>query len=46
MIKDVQVDTMDLIKWSLEKVSSETAMRCVRYALAYALSRMESVINK
>jgi transposase len=34
MIKDVQVDTKDMIRWSLEKVSSETAMRCVRYALA------------
>ena len=34
VISEVHVDTMDLIKWSLEKVSSETATRCVRYALA------------
>ena len=34
VISEVHVDTMDLIKWSLERVSSETAKRCVRYALA------------
>ena len=34
MIKDVHVDTKDLIRWSIERVSSETATRCVRYALA------------
>jgi hypothetical protein len=34
VISEVHVDTMDLIKWSLERVSSETATRCVRYALA------------
>ena len=34
MIKDVHVDTEELIRWSLETVSSETATRCVRYALA------------
>jgi len=30
MIKGVHVDTMDLIRWSLERVSSETETRCVR----------------
>ena len=34
VIKEVHVDTMDLIRWSMERVSSETATRCVRYALA------------
>jgi len=34
VISEVHVDTMDLIKWSLERVSSETATRFVRYALA------------
>ena len=34
VISEVHVDIMDLIKWSLERVSSETATRCVRYALA------------
>ena len=34
VISEVHVDTMDLIKWSLERVSSESATRCVRYALA------------
>ena len=35
VMKEVHVDTMDLIKRSLERVSRETATRCVRYALAY-----------
>jgi hypothetical protein len=34
VMKEVHVDTMDLIRWSMETVSSETATRCVRYALA------------
>ena len=34
VISEVHPDSKDLIKWSLERVSSETAMRCVRYALA------------
>ena len=34
MIKDVHVETKDLIRWSIERVSSETATRFVRYALA------------
>jgi len=32
VIKEVHVDTMELIKRSMKMVSSETAMRCVRYA--------------
>ena len=34
VISEVHVDTMDLIKLSLGTVRSETATRCVRYALA------------
>ena len=34
VIKEVHVDTMDLIRRSRKRVSSETATRCVRYALA------------
>jgi hypothetical protein len=34
VVKDVHVDTKDLIRWSMERVSGETATRCVRYALA------------
>ena len=34
VIKEVHLDTMDLIRWSMERVSSETATRFVRYALA------------
>ena len=34
VMKEVNVDTMDLIRRSMETVSSETATRCVRYALA------------
>jgi len=34
VISEVHADTKDLIKWSLERLSSETATRCVRYALA------------
>ena len=34
VVKEVHVDIMDLIRWSLERVSSETATRCLRYALA------------
>ena len=34
VMKEVHVDTMDLIKRSIERVRSETATRFVRYALA------------
>ncbi len=34
VIKEAQYDTMSLIKQSIQSVSDENAMRCVRYALA------------
>ena len=34
VIKEARYDTMSLIKQSIQSVSDENAMRCVRYALA------------
>ncbi len=34
VIKKLHVNNIDLIRWSMERMSSETATRCVRYALA------------